>query len=317
MSNYLSTEKRAQVVAMLCEGMGIRATARVMTVDRGTVTKIGREVGEGYARLHDRLFVKLVPTLLELDEAWSFVHTKQGHLPEPDVRTEDQADYGDQYLYIGLDADKKAILAYHVGRRSAANTRGFLADLASRVITSPQITTDGFAQYKVAISQAFGPDADYAMCIKEYLAACSVEASVRYQPNTAIHVEKIIVSGAPDPEAISTAFVERQNLTLRMLTKRFARLSNGFSKNLRNHRAAVDLYVGYYNFCWKRETLGMTPAMAAGVVKEVWTAERYMTECMKMSVSYPPTRIGERGHEISIRDRNALRSAGRAALAPK
>ena len=300
MSNYLSAEKRAQVVAMLCEGVGGRAIGRIADVNRETVGKIGREVGEGYARLHDKLFVGMKPERLELDE---------------EARTADTADHGDQYLYIGIDADKKAILAYHVGKRTAANTQGFMVDLASRVLTSPQITTDGFRQYIPAIDRAFGPDADYAMCIKEYLAVCSVEAARRYSPNTTVAVERIKISGDPDEDHISTAFVERQNLTLRMLTKRFSRLSNGFSKNLRNHRAAVDLYVGYYNLCWQHETLGMTPAMAVGATKERWTAQKYMDECMRYSMSYPPDRIGEQGHETLLANRRAARTLGRTRLA--
>jgi IS1 family transposase len=310
-SNHLSEEKQALVVAALCEGVGIRATARIVDVNRETVGKLALAVGEGCARLHDTLFVRLAPARVELDEAWSFVHTKQAKLKE-----DDNPDYGDQYSFVALDADTKAVIAYHVGKRTAANTQGFLLDLASRVTTKPQITTDGLSQYVKAVARAFGPDADYAMCIKEYLAACSVEASRRYSPAEAVHVERIRVSGEPDDAAISTAYVERQNLTLRMLTRRFTRLTNGFSKVLRNHRAAMDMYVGYYNLCWVHETLAAgavprTPAMAAGVARERWDVARFTRECLVLALA-EPARVTNPAFDLGLQDR--FRSRRRAWL---
>ena len=179
--------------ALLCEGMGIRPVERVANVHRDTVMRLGRDVGEGYARLHDKLFINLTPARVELDEAWSFVHTKQGRLDEGDPR-----DYGDQYSFIALDADSKAILAYHVGKRTKANTIGFALDLASRLLTEPQITSDGFDSYKDAIHAAFGPDADYAMLIKEYKTDCANEAAKRFTPAEVTRVQKIVVSGDPE-----------------------------------------------------------------------------------------------------------------------
>lgn len=274
MANYLSSEKQASIVALLCEGMGIRPLERALDVHRDTVMRLGREVGEGYSHLHNKLMVGLKPERLELDEAWSFVHTKQARLEDGDPK-----DHGDQYSFIAMDSDSKAIIAYHVGKRNKANTIGFSLDLASRVVTQPQITTDGFDSYKDAIKIAFGPDADYAMLIKQYKAECGVEAARRYQSAEVTGTEKIVVSGEPEEDEINTAYIERQNLTLRMLTRRFNRLTNAHSKTLRNHRAAMDLYVGYYNFCWVHSTLKKTPAMAAGVVREKWDVEKLIREC--------------------------------------
>lgn len=300
MSNYLSTAKQSTVVAMLCEGMGIRPIERVVGCHRDTVMRTGREIGEGYARLHDKMFVNLTPKVVELDEAWSFVFKKQARLDEDDPK-----DYGDQYSFIAMDSDTKAILAYHVGKRTKANTIGFALDLASRVKTQPQITTDGFDSYKDAINIAFGPDADFAMLIKQYKAECGVEASRRYQSADVTGTEKIVVSGDPEDDRISTAYIERQNLTLRMLTRRFNRLTNAHSKSLRNHRAAMDLYVGYYNFCWEHSTIKKTPAMAAGVVREPWDVEALVRECSLLSRSWEePTRPGTEKYAEYLKERH-------------
>lgn len=298
-NNYLSSDRRGQIVAMLCEGMGIRPTERVVNAHRDTIMRLGRDVGEGYVKLHNQLFVNLRPKRLELDEAWSFVHTKQGRLEDGDPK-----DWGDQYSFIALDADRKAIVAYHVGKRTKANTIGFALDLSTRIVTNPQITSDGFDSYIDAINIAFGEDVDYAMLIKQYVAECAIEASERYQPAKAIVTEKRVISGEPDEELINTAYVERQNLTLRMLTRRFNRLTNAHSKTLRNHRAAMDLYVGYYNFCWEHGSLKKTPAMAAGVADRVWTVEDLINECLYYSDPYmPPERPGNKQYAEYLRKR--------------
>ena len=309
-NNYLSSDRRGQIVAMLCEGMGIRPTERVVNAHRDTIMRLGRDVGEGYVKLHNQLFVNLRPKRLELDEAWSFVHTKQGNLQEDDPR-----DWGDQYSFIAMDSDTKAILAYHVGKRTKANTIGFALDLSTRILTQPQITSDGFDSYIDAINIAFGPDIDYAMLIKQYVAQCSVEASERYQPSKPVVTEKRVISGEPDEEFINTAFVERQNLTLRMLTRRFNRLTNAHSKTLRNHRAAMDMYVGYYNLCWEHSTLKQTPAMAAGVTDHVWTVEELAKECLFLgNPLYPPERPGHERYAEFLKDRARERERARKAL---
>lgn len=299
----LPLAKRTAVVAALCEGVGLRAAGRILSIDKDTVARIALQVGEGYARLHDKMFVRLSPKAVELDEAWSFVHTKQAHMKDGDPD-----DYGDQYSFIALDADAKAIISYHVGKRRTRDTHGFLLDLASRCLTKPQVTTDGFRPYVKAVEKAFGKDADYAQCIKEYLSECTAEASRKYSPAQKINVERILISGEPDEDAISTSYVERQNLTLRMLTRRFTRLTNGFSKALRNHRAAMDMYVGYYNLCWEHSTLSgpgkpRSPAMASGVADSVWSVERFTEMCTQQALAKAPDRVGDRMFQWRLRDR--------------
>lgn len=298
--NVLPPAKRATVLASLCEGVGIRATARITETNRETVARLALEVGEACQRLHDDRLVQLRPVRVELDEAWSFVYAKQANSKDPEQ--------GDQYAYVALDADTRAILAYHVGKRTAANTGGFLLDLASRCLTTPQVTADGFRQYAPAVARAFGKDADFAMCIKEYVASCEVEAKRRYSPAKAVSMERIRVSGEPDDATISTAYVERQNLTIRMLSRRFTRLTNAFSKSLRHHRAAFALHAAYYNFCWTHATLSAaakcptTPAMAAGVAAAPWRVADLLAEC----AGYPrrePTRIGNPLHADVISER--------------
>jgi IS1 family transposase len=288
MGNHLPKHKQVTAISMLCEGMGIRAAERVLNVHRDTIMRLGRDVGEGYARLHNELFIGIDAKLLELDEAWSFVFKKQAHLKEDDSK-----EYGDQYSYIAIDADNKAIISYHFGKRNGPNTIGFALDLASRVDGQPQITSDGFSPYIKAIKAAFGSSADYAMLIKQYKNECAAEAARKYSPSELSGVERKVVSGDPVDSLINTAFVERQNLTLRMLTRRFNRLTNAHSKTLRNHAAAMDLYVGYYNLCWKHETLKKTPAMAVGVTSEPWSVEQFIDACKPRAISdEPPIRPG-------------------------
>ena len=308
MSNNLPHDRRVLAIQLLCEGMGIRPLARSIGCHHETLIRLGRDVGEGYARLHDLLMVRLPTTRLELDEAWSFVHTKQGHLDPGDPK-----DWGDQYSFIALDAVNKAIVAYHVGKRTKANTIGFALDIAARLLNEPQITSDGFESYVDAIRIAFGEDADYAMLIKEYRAACAIEAAIRYQSADVRAVERKVVSGEPEEDLINTAFVERQNLTLRMLTRRFNRLTNGHSKLLRNHRAAMDLHVGYYNLCRPHLSLrGRIPAMTVGATKAIWSVDRFVQECHALSnPAEPPIRPGDEHYTNWLRDQQQAKRARR------
>ena len=303
--NVLPFPKRVTAVASLCEGQSIRATARILRSHHNTIMRLGRDVGEGYARLHDELFRRLHCNYLEVDEAWAFVQKKQAR-----VRPDDPPERGDQYSYIALDADKKVIVAYLVGKRNVETTVSFALDLRSRVLGHPQISSDGFEPYVRAVAIAFGRSVDYAMLTKLYGADCTVETSRRYSPNRVKGTEKILVFGDPDLGRISTSYVERQNLTLRMLTRRFTRLTNGFSKLLRNHCAAMDLYVGYYNLCRSHETLGQTPAMAVKVTDHAWTVEELVAECLKRSDRrHPPRRIGSQRYADIVCDNGLCREA--------
>lgn len=286
--NILPFPKREIIVRALCDGNSIRGTSRIIGADKNTVMWLGRDVGEGYYRLHNELFSGLRCRYLEVDEAWSFVMKKQKR-----VHPKDPPWYGDQYAYIGMDADNKAIISWVLGKRNAETTATFAHDLRKRINGKTQITTDGFHPYVRAIAVAFGATASYAQLIKTYSAECTVESSRRYSPNRVVDQEVKVIIGHPDLGRVSTSYIERQNLTLRMLTKRFARLSNGFSKKLRNHNAAMDLYVGYYNLCRVHETLGETPAMAQGVADEPWSVERLIKACLdRADRENPPPRLG-------------------------
>ncbi len=218
---------------------------------------------EGCAQLHDRMMRGLQVPILEFDEVWGYVGKKQR-------RTEPgETDKGDQYTFTALDATSKAIISYVTGKRTEDNTRAFVNDVWERIINRPQITTDGWGPYIGAIAECFGDGADFAQLVKHYAADRSADGARRYSPPQVVRVDRYVVSGRP--RSISTSYVERSNLTLRMQQRRFTRLTNGFSKKLRNHRAAVALFISHYNLCRVHETIRMTPAMALGVMDHIWT----------------------------------------------
>ena len=262
--NILPRDKQVEAIAALCEGVSIRATARLMDADRGTVMNLGVVVGRGCAVLHDTLMRDLQVSRIELDEAWSFVAKKQKA-----VRKDDPADFGDQYVFVALAGAAKAIVSYRVGKRTARNTLAFVRDLRARVLGAPEISADAFRAYPIAIEAAFGADCDFGTIDKKYAAEPAIEAQRRYSPAAVVAVERQVVSGFP--VHISTSYVERQNLTLRMQQRRFTRLTNAFSKKLENHMAAVALYVAHYNFCRVHDALRVTPAMQLGITDHIWT----------------------------------------------
>ena len=262
--NILSREKQIEIVAALCEGVSIRATERLTGVHRDTIMRLGARVGAGAILVHDRLMRGLNVARIELDETWSFVGKKQRK-----VTPQDGGDVGDQYVFIAIASSAKAILSYHVGKRDMASTQGFASDLRARVVNAPEISSDGFAAYPQAIDDAFGLDCTYGQIVKKYVGEPSLDAARRYSPGYVVGVEKTIVVGKPSH--IFTSYVERQNLTVRMHSRRFTRLTNGFSKKFENHVAAFGLHAAYYNFCRVHETLRMTPAMALGVADHIWT----------------------------------------------
>ena len=262
--NILSRNRQVEAIAALCEGVSIRATSRLTDIYRGTIMSLGVTVGRGCAVLHDTFMRDLQVNRVELDEAWSFVAKKQKQ-----VRQDDPADFGDQYVFVALAGAAKAIISYRVGKRTAPNTQAFVRDLRARVLGAPEISSDAFRAYPIAIEKAFGGDCAYGTIDKQYAAEPAIEAQRRYSPAAVVAVERQVVSGFP--MYISTSYVERQNLTLRMQQRRFTRLTNGFSKKLENHMAAVALYVAHYNFCRVHETLRVTPAMQLGVTDHIWT----------------------------------------------
>jgi IS1 family transposase len=266
--NILPREKQIEVIAALCDGLGVRATSRITGVNRGTVAALALKMGRGCAELHDRMMVGIRTSRLELDELWAFVGKKQARVNKNELAA---AAVGDQYTYVAMSASHRAIVSYFTGKRDTGSTHEFIADLRQRVIGLPEISTDGFKPYQNAIRAEFGSRIAHGVINKTYSVThlAVKDAARRYSPAQVVAVEREVVSGIP--AEISTSYVERSNLSIRMGIKRFARLSNGFSKRLENHCAAVSLYVAHYNLCRVHESLRQTPAMALGVADRVWT----------------------------------------------
>jgi IS1 family transposase len=265
--NKLNTQKRAQILGCLVEGNSIRATARICDVAFNTVLKFVPEIGEACLEYQDKVFRNLKCKRIQCDEIWSFCYAKQKNVPK-DKRG--QFGYGDVWTWVALDADTKIVPTFFVGNRDAQCAKVFIDDLASRLSSRVQLTTDGHRVYLNAVEDAFGGDIDYAMIVKTYE---STQEENRYSPAKCTGTEVKRISGFPDPKHISTSYVERQNLTLRMNMRRFTRLTNGFSKKVENHAYHAALHYMYYNFCRIHKTLRVTPAMEAGIADHVWTLE--------------------------------------------
>jgi IS1 family transposase len=262
--NILSRDQHIHIISCLTEGMSIRATERLTGVHRDTIMRLGARVGAGCARVHDKLVVGVRTGRLELDELWTYVGKKQRRMTP-----QDGPEKGDQWTYVALASSSRAIVSYWTGKRNGDNTDEFIADLRERVIGNPEISSDGYLPYQTAIRAAFRASA-YGQITKTYsVSHIGKNASSRYSPAEVIAVSLDVVAGTP--EHISTSYVERSHLTLRMSNKRFARLGNGFSKKLENHAASISLYVAHYNLCRPHESLRMTPAMALGITDRVWS----------------------------------------------
>jgi IS1 family transposase len=264
--NRLSQEDRARVVAALVEGNSIRATVRMTGIAKNTVAKLLVDLGQACAEYHDDHVRGVRVGRLQADEIWSFVGAKAKNV-SPDKK---QDGWGDAWTWVAIDADSKLCISYLVGGRDAGWASVFMEDCADRVRGRIQLTTDGNRVYLDAVEGAFGLDCDYAQLQKIY-GAPSDEDIRRYSPARCIGADMKVVSGTPDPKHVSTSFVERQNLTMRMSMRRFTRLTNGFSKKLDNLRCAVALHFMYYNFCRIHQTLRVTPAMEAGLSDHVWS----------------------------------------------
>jgi IS1 family transposase len=295
--NVLPRDKQIAVIAALCDGLGVRAVSRITGVNRGTVAALALKVGRGAAELHDRMMVGLRVNRCELDELWSYVGKKQAQVNKRDLGA---AAVGDQYTFIGLAASSRAIIAYRTGKRDSGNTHDFIADLRQRVIGSPEISTDGFLPYKNAIRAEFGNRIAHGTVNKTYSVTHigMKEAARRYSPAQVVAVEYDVVSGVP--AQISTSYVERSNLSIRMGIKRFARLSNGFSKKLDAHCAAVSLYVAHYNLCRVHETLRSTPAQALGVADRVWTIGDLLDAALATQPITPVTTAPDRRKRFRV-----------------
>jgi IS1 family transposase len=262
--NILTRDKQIDAISALTEGCSIRATERLTSIHRDTIMRLGVRVGEGCAALHNEMMQFVQVNRLELDELWSYAGKKQKR-----VKQTDPADLGDQYVFIGIDATRKAIISYRVGKRDGENTNAFLADLRSRIVNRPEISSDGFRPYLEAVERAFGADCFYGQIIKQYDGEPAIDTARRYSPGVVVGVNRRWVIGAQ--RKICTSYVERGNLSVRMASRRFTRLTNGFSKKLANHVAAVSLYVAHFNLCRVHEALRVTPAMVMGITDHIWT----------------------------------------------
>jgi IS1 family transposase len=263
MPNILNSEKQTTAVSMLAEGSSIRSVERMTGIHRDTIMRLGVSVGEGCAMVMDAKMRNLNCRALQFDEIWGFVGSKQKNA----VRT---GNYGDVWTFVAIDVDSRMVPAFLVGKRDGYTANNFVEDLACRVNGRPQITTDAMGAYREAVERGFGANVDYGQVIKIYKDVQLSEQRT-YSPPVCIRAERHVIAGNPDPEQISTSYVERQNLTMRMHCRRLTRLTNGFSKKFENFEAAAGLHFGYYNFVRVHKSLRMTPAMAGGVTDHIWT----------------------------------------------
>ena len=273
--NRLNIEERTAIIRCLIEGNSIRSTARITGAARNTITTLLVALGKATSEYQDRTLRNLPSTRMECDEIWSFVYAKAKNVPEEHAGT---LGFGDVWTWTAIDPDSKLVASWLVGWRGEMEAVDFLTDLKGRLANRIQLTTDGHIAYRGAVDYVFGSDVDYAQQIKEYGVTESEDASPtarRYSPNKVTGQEVRILSGNPDPDLISTSYVERNNLTMRMSMRRFTRLTNAFSKKVENHAAMVSLHFMAYNFAKPHGALARnrTPAMAAGVADHVWTVQ--------------------------------------------
>jgi IS1 family transposase len=267
--NRLSQDERAQIIRALVEGNSIRSTVRMTGFAKNTITKLLVEVGLACAAYQYEHLRDLPATRIECDEIWAFCHAKEKNVPEEHKW---EWGYGDVWTWVAIDPDSKLVCSWLIGRRDRADAITFMLDLAARLRDRVQLTTDGHNPYMEAVEKAFRGQIDYAMLVKYYGQDPNEER--RFSPPVVLDERVIVVAGNPDPDKISTSYVERQNLTMRMGMRRFTRLTNAFSKKVENLGAAVALHYMHYNFGRPHGSLGRltTPAMAAGLSDHVWTA---------------------------------------------
>jgi IS1 family transposase len=271
--NKLPTAKRAQILHMLVEGSSMRSISRVCDVSFNTIAKLLEEAGAVCEAFHDEKVRGVRSRRVQCDEIWAFCYAKAKNVETAKSAPEGA---GDVWTWTGIDADTKLIISWLVGDRDADYANAFMNDVASRLTTRVQLTTDGLKSYLEAVEGAFGCDVDYAQLVKMY-GASPDSSKGRYSPAECTGIKKIVIEGQPDKKHSSTSYVERQNLTMRMSMRRFTRLTNGFSKKLENHGHALALYFTYYNWMRIHKTLRVTPAMAAGLTDRLWSWEDIIT----------------------------------------
>jgi IS1 family transposase len=265
--NKLPFEKRCQIINMIVEGTSLRATSRITDTSINTVTKLLVDAGKACEMFQHETVKGVRTKRVQCDEIWSFVYSKQKNVPEGM-----EGSAGDVWTWVGMDADSKLVISWYVGSRDADSANDFMQDLALRLANRVQLTTDGHRPYLEAVEGAFGASIDFAQLIKLYGTehAYDQKSEKKYSPAECIGSKKIRVTGNPNIADVSTSYIERQNLTLRMSSRRFTRLTNAFSKKVENHCYAISLHYVYYNFCRIHKTLRVTPAMEAGLTKRLW-----------------------------------------------
>jgi IS1 family transposase len=261
----LDQKARAQIINLLCEGMSIRAITRLTGASKNTVAKLLVAVGHAVAAYQDKALRNLKSERVQIDEIWSFIYCKNDNVKRAKSAP---TEAGDVWTWTAIDADSKLLVSWYLGGRDTDAAMHFLTDLRSRLANRIQLTSDGHRPYLQAVDSVFGEDVDYAMLNKIY--GADPQGQKRYSPAKCIGAEKKKITGNPDTKHISTSFVERQNLTMRMHMRRFTRLTNAFSKKMENHAATIALHSMFYNFVRIHQTLKVTPAMAAGVTDKLW-----------------------------------------------
>ncbi len=262
--NKLSTSKRGAIVRCLVDGCSMRTTSRITGIARNTIDKLLVELGAACSAYQDTMLRNLTCRRIQVDEIWAFCYAKPEHF-------ESGGYAGDVWTWAAIDADTKLIPCWTLGQRDDTAAKHFVEDLADRLADRVQLTSDGLTAYLTAVAKAFEGKVDYAMLVKVYTQ--TPEGRRRYSPAECIACERKIVTGNPDPEHVSTSYIERQNLTMRMSMRRFTRLTNAFSKKIENHAAAISLHMMYYNFCRKHMSLDTTPAVKAGISDHIWGVE--------------------------------------------
>lgn len=268
--NTLSTTERAHVIRCLVDGCSMRATSRTTGVARNTIDKLLIDLGAACSAYQDQALRNLACRRIQVDECWSFVGCKQKQVTVEKI--ERDGIVGDVWTWAAIDADTKLIPCWTLGQRDAETATHFVADLADRLADRVQLTSDGLKVYLMAVERAFEGRVDYAMLVKIY-GEIDTEGQRRYSPAKCIGCEIVSVIGNPDPDHVSTSYIERANLTMRMSMRRLTRLTNAFSKKLENHAAAVSLHMMFYNFGRVHQTLKTSPAVAAGIANHVWNVE--------------------------------------------
>lgn len=291
--NKLPLSKRVQILHMLCEGSSMRSISRVADVSINTVSKLLAQAGEACIAIHNDNVQGVEGSRIECDEIWSFCYAKKKNVKTAKAAPEGA---GDVWTWTAIDADTKLIVSYLVGGRDAEYALEFMDDLRSRLANRVQLTTDGHKAYLEAVEGAFGADVDYAQLIKIY-GASPDSTKGRYSPADCTGIKKRRVEGNPDIDDVSTSYVERQNLTMRMSMRRFTRLTNAFSKKLENHIHALALYFVFYNFTRIHKTLKMSPAMAAGITDTLWSLEDVVAKIDEMAPA--PKKRGPYKKQIS------------------